>query len=90
MRINLFLSELSIENSQHTGDTVIDPKLQSCEVCNCHFYITKFQQLRMLLFGDIRVRCPRCQSRMRFRLVYHSVKVSNERNERVFDVWRKG
>ena len=69
---------------------LVDPMLKSCEVCGCRFYIGKFQRLRMLVFGDICVRCPRCQSKMTFRLIYHSVKLGNERNEAIFDVWRKG
>lgn len=68
---------------------VIDPKRYFCTGCKKPFYINRLQELRMLLFGDLEVVCPQCQTRMRFRLIFHTVKVSSEIVKKE-EIWRKG
>jgi len=67
----------------------IDPLLNHC-TCGYGFYVSTFQKLRMLLFGDIIITCPRCGNRMRFRLIHHTVKVGAVENKRRMELWRNG
>lgn len=66
--------------------TTIDPLAKSCN-CGYHFHISKFQEVRMLLFGDIVITCPKCGAKMSFQLVYHCVKIKTEENKTQQEVW---
>ena len=66
---------------------MIDPYLNYCK-CGWTFKISKLQKVRMLLFGDLVVSCPVCQSRMKFRLVEHAVKIETEEVKSRNDLWR--
>ena len=65
----------------------VDPEMKSCN-CGYHFYISKFQKVRMLLFGDIIITCPKCSSKMTFRLIHHSVKIKTEEDKKRNEVYR--
>ena len=65
----------------------IDPKLQKC---SCGYCFTPSLLLKVrLLFGDVVVTCPRCQSKMLMRLVYHVVCIDRRSVNRK-DLWRNG
>ena len=65
----------------------MDPLEHRCR-CGYRFHISIFQKLLMLLFGDYLFICPVCHRRLKFRLVYHVVKVeSKEMNK---GVWENG
>ena len=67
----------------------MDPKLNRCQ-CGYTFYVSTLQKLRMLLFGDYTITCPRCGNRMRFRLIHHTVKVETIENKSRVELWRNG
>lgn len=69
-----------------THKTEVDPLRKSCN-CGYHFYINKFQEVKMLLFGDMVITCPMCGAKMTFRLVYHNVKIKTEENKMKKEVW---
>ena len=56
---------------------VIDPKVNYCTGCNYQFKVSLWQNLLMLLRESIIITCPVCQCRMRFKLIYHAVKVDS-------------
>lgn len=64
----------------------INPKQQTCK-CGYNFIPSNFFKLRLLLFGDVSVRCPRCNSKLSFRLISHVVKVNTEKclDERIWE-----
>ena len=68
---------------------MIDPLVNKCTYCDWTFRITLLQRIRMLVFGDIVIQCPICHTRMTFRLIHHSVKVSSSAVKRN-DLWRRG
>jgi len=67
----------------------IDPKLQYCR-CGMTFTPGIYHKLLMLLFGGYSWRCPQCHSVLKFRLVYHVVKVETESIRNRDKVWRNG
>ena len=65
-----------------------DPKIQRCS-CGYQFIPSTFMKLVMLVKGEYVKTCPRCQSRMRLRMIHHTVCVKREEvNKR--EVWRNG
>jgi len=66
---------------------MIDPLINHCR-CGHQFRITKWQHLKMLLFGDLMIICPKCHRRMTYRLVYHTARVGMEEMNK--ELWRKG
>ena len=68
---------------------MIDPKLNYCR-CGYTFHISQWQRLRMLLFGDMVITCPRCQTRMTFRLIHHAIKINTEPIKNKGEVWKNG
>ena len=69
---------------------MIDPKLNKCTYCTWTFKITMLQRIIMLLFGDIVIRCPKCQTEMTFTLIHHSVKVKSVMNKNRERIWKNG
>ena len=67
----------------------MDPLRQQCQ-CGHTFYISTLQRLRMLIFGDMVITCPRCQNRMTFRLVHHTVKVNTESIKNKGEIYKNG
>ena len=65
----------------------IDPKMNKCTNCSWTFKFNKFDLLRMLLFGDVLIVCPKCLTKMEFRLVFHTAKVSTDKVRK--ELWRK-
>ena len=68
---------------------VIDPLLNYCG-CGYTFHISKLQQVRMLLFGDLVITCPRCGDRMTYRLIHHEVKINTETIRNREEVYKNG
>ena len=66
----------------------IDPKVIKCTNCGCSWKPGTIPKLRMLLFGDYTRNCPQCGTRMKYRLVYHVVKIESKKilSE---SIWRK-
>ena len=77
---------ITTTNHYRGGPVGIDPKLKYCS-CGYTFHVSTLQELRMLLIGDTIITCPQCGNRMRFRLVYHTVKVDSKRvlNEQIWE-----
>ena len=73
-----------IMESYHMG---IDPKIIKCTNCNCSWKPGTLHKIRMLLFGDYTRYCPQCGTRMRYKLIYHVVKVESKK---ILDenIWR--
>ena len=67
----------------------IDPKLEHCQ-CGYTWKFTTIQRVRMLVFGDIIITCPRCGNRMRFRLIHHTVKMETMENKSRMELWKNG
>ena len=68
---------------------VIDPKLNYCTGCHYEFKISFWQRIVMLLKDSIIITCPRCQCRMKFRMIYHCVKVDSQVLDKK-EVYRNG
>ena len=66
----------------------IDPKSFMCQ-CGQPIQVSDWQRLRMLIFGDITITCSRCQSRLTFRLIHHTVKVGTMVNKDRISLWRR-
>lgn len=52
----------------------MNPKLQYCK-CGCSWSPGTYHKIMMLLKGEYVWTCPRCQSRLTFKLMHHVVKV---------------
>ena len=66
----------------------IDPKLQYCS-CGCSWRPGTYHKLLMLLFGSYTYTCPHCQSRLKFRLIGHVVKVKADNVDKK-ELWKNG
>lgn len=74
----------------------IDPLRRVC-ACGYYWYFNKYHYVRMIIFGKIRVRCPKCGRIHEYKLVYHAVekwdntRVSNkELSEGKKRMWKNG
>jgi len=65
----------------------IDPKLNYCR-CGYTWKFTRFDILLMFLGLKDTFRCPRCQALMKFKLIYHTAKVSTENIDRG-ELWKQ-
>lgn len=75
---------------------MIDPKRRSC-ICGYHWYFSKWDYVRMLLFNGLVVVCPRCRRKHFFRLTYFAnedFRVTREDNKNLEDslkeLWGNG
>ena len=67
----------------------IDPLLNYCG-CGYTFHVSTWQKLRMLLFGDLVITCPRCGTRMTYRMIHHEVKINTESIKNKGEVYKNG
>ena len=68
---------------------MIDPRLQRCR-CGYQFIPSLFMKVVMLVKGEYVKTCPRCQARMRFKLMNHTVKVETVEIKNRDRIWRNG
>lgn len=67
----------------------IDPKIHQCK-CGMSWRPGTYHKLLMLLFGRYVYTCPKCQTRMTFRLIGHVVKVETVEVKGKEELWRNG
>ena len=67
----------------------IDPLQHQCR-CGCSWSPGTYHKLVMLLRGHYVHTCPRCQTRMTFRLIGHVVKVETVEVKNRSEVWKNG
>ena len=74
----------------------IDPLKRYCR-CGHSWYFSKIDYIRMIIFGGLSMRCPVCNRKHDFILVYHAVeefKETNIENKELFkrkkEVWKNG
>lgn len=74
----------------------VDPLGRFC-ICGNKWYFNKLDYIRMIIFGGITVRCPRCNRLHHYHLSYCAVEdfkpVRNENKElmeRKQELWKNG
>ena len=68
---------------------MVDPTLQYCN-CGFTFRPGLYHKLLMLLFNSYSWRCPKCGTKLKFKLVHHVVKVDTVSIKNREKVWRNG
>ena len=65
-----------------------DPKVKYCK-CGYGFKFNRWDYLRMILFNSVWKLCPECHSKVKFKLVYFTVReeIKNDTSEMI---WCKG
>ena len=66
-----------------------DPRLQRCK-CGYSFIPSTFMKVIMLVKGEYVKTCPRCQSRMRLKMIHHIVKVDTVSIKNRDEMWKNG
>ena len=51
----------------------VDPLMRYCKCGHC-WYFSKWDYVRMILFGGLTVRCPICHRKHNYRLIYHCIE----------------
>ena len=67
---------------------MIDPKLEWCN-CGYHFHPSLFMKIMMLIKGEYKVTCPRCQTVMVLGLS-HFVYVKHREDNTDKGIWKNG
>ena len=68
----------------------IDPRLQYCTNCGQTWKPNTYHKIVMLVRGEYTRTCPQCQTKMKFRLMHHVVKVETERIKKDYELWERG
>ena len=67
----------------------IDPTVHYCK-CGCSWRPGTFHKLVMLVRGEYVHECPQCHTRMKFKLIYHVVKVETMEVKNRKELWKNG
>lgn len=74
----------------------IDPLQRVCK-CGHSKYFNKYHYIKMLLFGSIKTKCPKCGRIHEYKLIYYCIE--NHENTRIHNkkietekekIWKKG
>ena len=67
---------------------MIDPKLKYC-TCGRSWKPGLYHKIMMLIFHEYTWTCPSCHTRLKFKLIYHVVKVETKKVDKK-ELWKRG